>query len=286
MLFLIIFALWLLTSLNHSYFLANGLADNSKETFVLYLLQTQIDYLPYLGLFFVGVFFLGLYLSHVALRPFTQLANMCENVLRHESRKISYNGLDNKKLLVKAGYFMEHYSASYKNKSQLVIPKEIMEAKGPTFDWVFYFQFVCVIGILTGITVFGISVFTTQLYDDIVRVAISIVKPHKGVNTFISSQESVLNSIVFIPSLLSVAFYGLIARLIISRIEGVTFAYVRDIRDMAAGKPSLRLRHRSDDPGQVALHAVNRLLDHLHPEYATPAEAEVQVTNVLSKAHA
>lgn len=286
MLGLIMFSLWLLTSLNHSYFIAHGLTVTgpSKETFILYLLRSQLDYLPYIALFLIAVFFLGLYLAQVALRPFNQLSMLCENVLRHDSRKLTFSGLNNKKLLVKTGYFLDDYAKSFRNKTRLVIPKEIMEVNGPMLDWVFYFQFSVVISILTFITVFSISFFTEQLHGEITSTALSLLKAHKGMNTFISSQSSVLQSIVLVPSALSVVIYGLIARLTISKIEGVTFAYVRDIRDMAAGKPGLRLRHRSDDPGQVALESVNRLLDQLHPEYATPFEAEVQVAAILSKA--
>ncbi len=54
-------------------------------------------------------------------------------------------------------------------------------------------------------------------------------------------------------------------RIVISKIQGVTYAYVRDICDVAQGNVTRRLSPRQDDPGRQAAVAVNDVLDMHHP---------------------
>jgi hypothetical protein len=53
--------------------------------------------------------------------------------------------------------------------------------------------------------------------------------------------------------------------LIINKVQGVTYAYVRDICDVARGNTKRRLMPRMDDPGRETAMAVNATLDMLHP---------------------
>ena len=282
---LIVYSVWLLLSMNHSYFLANGFPLDSLtlEDFMSYLLESQLDYLPYLGLFFISVFFIGMFLSYLVLRPFYQLMEMCQEIKNAKGEKIKIIGLGNRKLLIKVGNFLCQYSDAQKNKKTCEIPDELKRVNGPAMDFVFYFQFFCIMSILTAITVTSIYVFTHQLHESIIQAAFNILKSPKGMSLFLSSQDRVFELIVLVPSLISVVMYGLIARLIISRIQGVTYAYVRDICEVASGNTARRLTPREEDPGRQAAQAVNEVLDMYHPRLQAKVDAQTDAPTGLLK---
>lgn len=288
MMAMIIYSIWLLLSMNHSYFLANGFPIDSMtlEEFMNYLLQSQMDYLPYLGLFFIAVFFIGIFLAYLILRPFNQLMEICQEIKEAKGEKIKIIGLGKQKLLIKLGNFLCLYFDAQKNKKSIELPPELQKVKGPVMDFVFYFQFFCIMIILTTITVISIYIFTHQLHESIIQAAITILKAPKGMALFLSSQERVIDLIVLIPSVLSVAFYGFIAKIIISRIQGVTYAYVRDICDIANGNHGRRLTPREDDPGRQAAKAVNEVFDIYHPRPQLIKEEVVVVKGIMKPSDA
>lgn len=265
MLALIVYSIWLLIVLNHSYFISNGfpLADESKENFILFLLGSQLDYLPYVGLFFILVFFTGVFIAYIVLRPFNQVVEMCEKSPEESLR--SY-GLNDKKAMVKLGRFICEYRLSKLKKTQLVIPVDIEKAKGPMLDLVFYFQFFILIGTLTVFTIISIYFFTLQLHDSIVTAAVTTLKASQGMRIFLASQSDVLDVTIILASILTILLYIVISRMIIGKIEGVTYGYLRDVRDVAHGLTAKRLHPRAEDPGIQASVSINKLLDQIHPK--------------------
>lgn len=270
-LLVIIYSIWLLVVFNHSYFIANGFPNDSQslENFFYFILLAQIDYLPYVGIFFITVFFIGIFMAYVVLRPFNHVVQMCESLIDPSAKKVRVSGLNKQKVLVKIGnYLCDYYDAKSKNKENVVLPKSLEIIDGPAMDKVFYFQFICLMLILVGVTVFSINVFTGLLYESITTTALSTLKSPKGLNVFLSSQQNAIDLIVWVPSVLSCILYFALARVIISKIEGVTYAYVRDIREVGKGNSLKRISARSDDPGRQAAEAINRILDKLHQESA------------------
>lgn len=279
MLGIIIYSVWLLVVFNHSYFISNGFTalEKSREDFMLYIMQSQIDYLPYVGLFFVVVFFLGVFLAYIVLRPFNQIMYMCDGLLTFSDTPVRVDGLNRQKIIIKLGQFLyDYHNAKKENKGSASLPKDLEDIKGPALDKVFYFQFVCIILILTAITVYSVSIFTGQLYDSIVETAVIMLKAPKGMALFMSSQKDIIELIVYVPCVISCILYALIGHLIIARIQGVTFAYVRDIKDVARGNISRRVFARVDDPGRQAADAINKVLDYLHPETVKHEPSEKQ----------
>ena len=238
-----------------------------------YLLESQIDFIPYVGLFFITVFFIGLFLAYLILRPFYQLTEMCREIKSAKGERIKIVGLEKQKLLIKFGMFLCQYSEAQKNKKTIEIPNEL-KVDRPTMDFVFYFQFFCIMSILTSITVGSIYIFTHQLHGSIIQAAYMVLKAPKGMSLFISSQERVFDLIILVPSLISVALYAFIAKLMISRVQGVTYAYVRDICEIANGNTSRRLTPREEDPGRMAAEAVNEVLDMYHSRKKPNTESQ------------
>lgn len=283
MLLLASYSIWLLLSLNFSYFLASGipLDAHDVDVFMDYLLQTQVDNFPMVGLFFIVVFFIGIFLSHIILRPFNELTTMCDELVNSKDDRIRIVGLERSKLLIKLGNFICSYFHAKKNGRNISIPDELVNIKKPTMDYVFYFQFFCLIFILMSIAIGSLVLFADQLHASIIEAAINVLKAPKGMSKFLASQQNVFDLIVLVPSLLGVFLYFFIAQVIISKIQGVTFGYVRDICEVAKGNTLRRLSPRKNDPGRKSASAINDILDILHPRIVLETQEEPNVSQVV-----
>ena len=267
---LLAYSLWLYVELNYSFFLANGFADGPemKEAFWDNLLTSQIDYLPYLGLFFVGVFFLGLFLAHLVLRPFTYVRNMCEDILKGQAFEAEKGFLNAKKMVVKASLVFFDYLGKQErdeDEEEFGFPEELDKIHGPRPDGVFYLQYGLFLLILATLTSFA-SYFTLyHLHESMVTAALEMLKPSTSLNLFLTSQQTHLDIIVLLMTGITVFIYMLIARGIIREIEGVSYSYLRDIRDITSGDHARRLRPRFQDPGQEAAFAINQVMNLFFP---------------------
>lgn len=283
MLLLVSYSVWLLLSLNFSYFLASGipLDEHNVDVFMDYLLQTQADNLPLLGLFFIVVFFIGIFVSHIILRPFNELTSMCEELLSSTDDRIKIVGLERSKLLIKLGNFICSYYHAKKNGRSISVPDELLNVKKPTMDYVFYFQFFCLMFILMSIAIGSLVLFAEHLHASIIETAITVLRAPKGMSKFLASQHNVFQLIVLVPSFLGVILYVFIAQVIISKIQGVTFGYVRDICEVAKGNTLRRLSPRKNDPGRKSASAINDVLDILHPSMVLETKEEVQAQAII-----
>lgn len=267
MLGIIAYSTWLLLVINHSYFVASGLSlgEDSLETFFYHLLQSQIDYLPYLGGFFILVFFLGIFIAYITLRPFNQVSKICHDLIEYEESDEVISGLNRKKQIIRLGQFIKSYYAGSLRGRKVKFPDDLERVKTPTSDYVFYFQFASLVLILLGITIFFIMAFSTHIQESMVESALTLLKDQRRMDNFFRSQEGVYTLMTIVPSVVAFILYAVIAKVTISKIEGVTFGYLRDLRDFARGKVDKRLRPRATDPGQHTADAINQVLERLHP---------------------
>jgi len=226
------------------------------------------------------VFVIGRFLSQIILRPFNELILMCHEIKNAKGEKIKIVGLEKNKLLIKLGDFICSYADARKAQKSIEVPIDILKVHKPVMDYVFYFQFFCIILILMTVAIGSIYLFTNQLHSSIIQTAIEVLKAPKGMSTFLASQEKVFDLIVLIPSIVGAVLYCIIARVIISKIQGVTYAYVRDVCEVAKGNTKRRLSPRSEDPGREAAVAVNEVLDLLHPQPKEKANESVPAEGV------
>jgi len=264
-------------ALNYSYYKSQGLIiiEPSQETFLLYIFKSQIDYLPYIGLFFIGVFFLGMFMAFLVLRPFNELQLMCKSMTTHEIKHSNLEGLNSQKLIIRLGYFLSDFISARREGKKVAMPDSLDQVKGPTMDWVFYFQFLCFMIIFTVISVTSINYFTYLLYEDLTQVALSFFnKVPKGIDTFLLTQTEIIDLIILVPSLICCISYALIARFLIMNVEGVTYAFIRDVRDVVNGNTSRRIRPRTYDPGMNAAESLNEVFDQLYPQ---PKNADYEI---------
>ncbi|MCE3011803.1 MAG: hypothetical protein LW878_01940 [Proteobacteria bacterium] len=268
---LLAYSLWMYVELNYSFFLANGFATGPemKEAFWDSILMEQIDYIPFLGLFFIAVFFLGLFLAHLVLRPFTYVRNMCEDILKGEPVDSEKGFLNARKLVVKAAMvFFDYLNKRDKSndEGEFDFPQELEKIHSPKPDGVFYLQYGVFMLILSVITILATTFTLNHLHESIVEVAIKMLKPSTSLNVFLTSQQDHLFTIAAVITVLTIFLYSSLARGIIREIEGVSYSYLRDIRDITSGDHSRRLRPRFQDPGQEAAFAINQVMNLFFPE--------------------
>jgi hypothetical protein len=280
MIVVIAYSSWLLLVVNHSYFVAHGLAldEESREVFLNYLLISSTDDLWIVWMVLIGYFLMGLLLGHMVLRPFKQVALACEAAIKGEKKTINMSGLNKSKLLLKLGEFLVRHHDSMRRGEAEKMTDDLAESKAPRIDYVFYVQFFSLILILMGITVLFIHIFTEQLHMAIVDASWAFLKGKKtaGLVTFLSTQKDVLSSIVLVPSVISISIFIYLSRIIISKVEGVTFGCVRDVKDIVQGNRLRRLKVRIGDPGLDAVEGINSLFDDLYPERKSPEDFLVE----------
>jgi hypothetical protein len=259
------YTLWIYIELNYSFFIANGFASDAemKEVFWDKLFSNQTDFLPWIGLFYVCVFFLGLFLSHLVMRPFSYVKNMCEDILKGEEIDSEGGFLNAQKILIRSSdIFVSYLSHKQQGKeTYFEIPEDLEKINGPVVDKVFYLQYGIFMLALAIITSFAMHYTLHHIHEAIVETALSTLQGNKTVGTFLTSQQDNIDFIVYIGTALNAILYIWLARGIIKEIEGVSYSYLRDIRDISAGDHSRRLHPRENDPGQEAAFAINQVMN-------------------------
>ncbi len=282
---LMVYSLWIYLEMNYSFFLANGFSagDAMKEAFWDHLLSSQVEFAPWVAGFYVGVFFLGLFLSHLVLRPFTRVAKMCQDVLNGEAPNLKVDPMTKRKLVIRAGLLMMDYIANQESDedAEFEVPEDLDKIKKPRPDGVFYLQYGAFMFILSALTAIATFMAFSHLHEDIVATAMTMLKANKTIGTFLTSQQELMDMMSFVCIGFSTLMYALISRGLISEVEGVSYGYLRDIRDIVSGDHSKRLRPRFNDPGKEAAFNINQLMDQLF----AAEKAETQNNVIELKPH-
>lgn len=263
---LALYSIAIYLGMNYSFFLANGFAEGPemKEAFVDHFALSLLELSPFALILYAGVFAMGLVLAYLVLRPFSQVAQMCEDVLNGEMPDTTLDPISAQKLVLKSAvFFMEYLNARDKQDSRqsFSVPKEIQDIQAPRADGVFYMQYALMIVVLTGVSGFATYVGVNYLHEAIVDSAMMILKANTSIGTFLLSQQETVDNIAIACTVFTTTLYLLIARSIIREVEGVSYGYLRDIREVLSGNHHKRLTPRFNDPGKDAAFAINQVMN-------------------------
>jgi hypothetical protein len=131
---------------------------------------------------------------------------------------------------------------------------------------IFYIQYGAIVFILALITAVSCYFFINHMHEAIIDSAMKLLKANSSVRTFLTSQSDMMEMMVGFSTAVSTALYIWLAKGIISDVQGVSYGYLRDIRDIVAGQYNKRLRPRFSDPGKAAANEINEVLDLYFPE--------------------
>lgn len=276
------YSLWMYLSLNFYFFTSKGfvMSGEMKEAFIDRLMNEQIDALPWIGIFLIVVYFLGLFLAHLVLRPFTIAAKICRDAIKDETTEVFVGGLSKHQLVIKTSALLVGFIRTRDNH----IPDDLNQIQKPKLDYVFYFQYTLCVLILSIITASAIYVGLHLLHDSIVATATEFIKTDQQVTSFLLNQQDLIASMGYICTAFSLSMYILIAHGVVKDVEGVSYAYLRDVKKVIGGDYGRRLQPRFVDPGAQAALALNQVLDHYFPNNVMDDSSEVAPPPLPTKA--
>lgn len=261
------FMSWVSMNTTFNFLKANGLkaAEIFEDAFVDYVMLDVSQYLPYIAIFFVALFFAGNYLAHLALRPFKKMGSHSQASKDNLDVPWKVDAITNKKIVCEfAEIFFNFLSVARNNnhfKSSLV-EKRFENIKAPVADKVFYFHYFTFVAIISAVFVGGIHLLSMQMHEGFVNFALEITRnKDQSLSTFLMSQESLFESVTYVSMAMVISLYIYVSRDLIASVDGVSYHYLRVMKEIMYGNFSVRVRLRINDPGQQSAVHFNELLD-------------------------
>lgn len=275
------FMTWVSMNTTFNFFKANGLKESEllSEAFSDFILSDASTYFPYVAIFFIAVFFTGNYLCHLALRPFKKIGDYATNSQKNVNLPWEMDAITNKKIVCQFGHIFFKYLSGSRINNEFIsadVEEKYKRIKTPIADKVFYFHYFVFVGLITSTFVFGMHLLSSEIHEGFVNFALSIMKTkNQGLSTFLISQEVLFNSVTFVSAGMVVALYVFVAKNLIASVDGVSYHFLRVMREIISGNFQSRVRLRVNDPGQQCAVNFNKLLDDVLPK-KVPEELAVQ----------
>lgn len=272
------YSLWIFLDMNHSFFVSVGFVSGEafKEALFDKLIADNLGFAAYFLGFIFSMFMVGLLISYFVMKPFKKIAKFFNQVEDIYEEELKFDGMSQKKLIVQAAVTLISYMKDPEQPKEELIPANWHKMKRPQPDYVFYFQYFCIMLIVTMMSAMSVYLLTNELHASIVQNAMQMLKASKAVSIFFEEQKGVLVSIYSTSIAISVVLYTLLAKKVISQVDGVSFGFYRDIKQIINGDHKKKLFPRFTDPGKNAANAINNFLDIYFSEY----EEEVEEENV------
>jgi hypothetical protein len=267
-LLLVIYSLWLFLNMNYSFFISYGFFKDEalKEAFFDLILTNLSEHFILILLFIFAMYLLGLLLSFFTLRPFDQIRRFAILFSSNWENHLQVEKMSQSRLVVQSSTILFDYLHSVlsgNHGSDVEIPEAWLTIKKPLKDFTFYFQYAFFLIVIFIISDLGLYLFTEMIYEEIINTAVGQLKINKGAIDFLHTQKVVLDDIYLFAIFTNLALLVISANSIIRRVDGVSFAFSRDIKEIVLGNHKKRLSPRSYDPGQEAAKTINDLLNEL-----------------------
>ncbi len=263
------FILWIFLNMIHIFFESNGLLvhQDLREAFLDAIFQETSYILPYTAIFIVALFFLGFYISNLLLRPFKLISDYALRSCATLNTTFTANTMTEFKLPINFGIkFFQYLNQSRKMKkiSSGIIEDQYMKINKPIFDPVFFVHYFLLLGLACAISIWGLYLFTFDMHERIVELSISLLKNHShSLIHFLKKQEETLDTVIKISGLILISSYVLLGKIIVKKVNGVSFNFFKTMREFMLGNFKARVHLRKDDPGQSYAQSINELLDHI-----------------------
>lgn len=282
----VFYSLWSVLEMNYNFFVANGFARGElfKEAFVDKVLLNITEYFWYFGFTVAGVFMFGLGVAYFALRPFKEIEYFAIESLEEDDLEFELDQIKSKKVIYQAAKVLFDYLYIVRNKikgEKIHIPKALSKMKKPSTDKVFILQYTLLMTIICLGTSILLFTFTNDIYEEIVRAGLTLLNGSKTVATFMQLQEGTINSIYVLAMTVNTTLYIFLARNLIKSVDGVSYAFARDIIQIVKGASEKRIFPRFNDPGKAAAHSINDYLNLVLGEQVTLGKESEVDENVL-----
>lgn len=282
----VFYSLWSVLEMNYNFFVANGFARGElfKEAFVDKVLLNITEYFWYFGFTVAGVFMFGLGVAYFALRPFKEIEYFAIESLEEDDLEFELDQIKSKKIIYQAAKVLFDYLYIVRNQikgEKIHIPKTLSKMKKPSTDKVFILQYTLLMTIVCLSTSVLLFTFTNDIYEEIVRAGLTLLNGSKTVATFMQLQQGTINSIYVLAMTVNTTLYIFLARNLIKSVDGVSYAFARDIIQIVKGASEKRIFPRFNDPGKAAAHSINDYLNLVLGEQVTLGKESEVDENML-----
>lgn len=261
------FMIWVSMNVTFNFLRANGLkaAELFEEAFIDYIMLDVSNYLPYVALFFIVLFFAGNYLAHLALRPFKKMGAHALLFKENLNTPWQVDAITSKKIVCEFGEIFYNYlsvSSANNHFKKTLVEQRFEKIKAPVADKVFYFHYFTFVAIISSVFMLGIHLLSMQMHEGFVNFALEITRnKDQSLSSFLVSQEILFESVTFVSMGLIILLYMYVSSSLISSVDGVSYHYLRVMREIMNGNFSSRVKLRMNDPGQQSAVYLNELLD-------------------------
>lgn len=257
-----IYALSTLLEINFKYLLLNKLQNDHLSSFEL-TMNLLINHFNHDILLIMGIvistLLMALITAHLAIRPFKQLVHITKKAILDHHFKLSIKGFKKKQAIYQSfSLFFTFMSMFRKNgkKPRIKIPLFLREITAPKTDSVFLAQYSFLSLVITSIWSFLFYHFAFKSYETL----ISLVKTNELATNYVHSQEPLFHRLIIALTLLQLFLYFLLSKNIVQKLNGVYYAFTRDIIKVVNGEVETRFTPRKNDPGKELAQAVNHYL--------------------------
>lgn len=284
----VFYSLWTVIEMNYNFFVANGFAsgDMFKEAFIDKILSNVTNYFWYFVLTVSGVYMFGLGIAYFALRPFNEIKKFANESLDEPDLEFELDQIKSKKIIYQGAKLLFDYLYLVRNQikgEKIQIPKSLSKMKKPSVDKVFLMQYFLLITIVCISTSILLFTFTNDIYEEIVKACLTLLNGSKIVATFMQQQGGILNTIYGLAMTINIVLYFFLSKNIIKSVDGVSYAFTRDIVAIIKGDKNKRIFPRFTDPGKDAAFAINDYLNLVlgEPSSSYPAQDIEDSANVV-----
>lgn len=276
----VIYALWLILSLNSVFFETNAFlgVEELQSLYFDFIVNRVFHISGYVFAFYIILFFLGIYLSKVLLRPFEIIGEYTAQAIEDKTALYNPDVFSDYKLLTRFSEFFFQYISDARKKKALEpnsIPPTFTKIRGPVFDRVFFFHFSLFISIIVLVSAIFLIIITNDTYESMIDLALqTIPNSNHNVAYFMKNQKYLFESVMYYSIALLVLSYTLLAFHLYSKVSGAVFGFFSTMRSFLKGNHHARIHLVGYPHIRPYSRAFNKYLDAICREINVAVEGD------------
>ncbi len=259
---------FLFLKINLLFFESNGFPKMGilAEAFYDRAFSSLGNYAIPLGLFLIVNFFIGIYIAELMLRPFQIVAKYCENKV--EGKPASYDPGFFSDLRLLTGYcdlFFNLAESAEINKKfvPMIVPERFKSVHRPVFERSFFLHYSSFILITAICTVFALHGVFSEVYENIISMAVGFLTQKQELEAFFSDQFSIFSWIIYVVLCTHFMLSILLTFNLYSKVSAPAFAIFSTFRTFTKGNYNARVHLIGSYFLRPECRIINKYLDDL-----------------------
>lgn len=265
--------MYMFMKLNYLFFEANGFDRTAelREAYYGYIANDLFHYVPLFAFCLLVFFGIGLMVGGLMLRPFKAIAKYCQDSIEGFRAIYDPEDFSDFRLLTRMSeFFFSSIEEQIKNGELVAkeIPRPFTRIHGPKLDRGFLVNILLLIIITQVMFCSLVYVFTTEMHNSIVNLALNSLQSNKIEQAlFFSGQTEIINMIIIAVLLISSSFYFMMAYSLYSTVAGGSFGVFATMRAFLRGRYDARIHLVGYQHLRNYTRIINKYLDYLQSKY-------------------